>query len=283
MFTCCRPASGHWGASTIREMPMGLELTPRLELVDQLWADLTRALPAAELGRIRGGLDVWAGARAADLAPGQRTMFDLYMPGLPSAPWNDAGDFACTRLLEEAYFELRAELDEALADGLPMQPFGRAPDGRPLVPGPVDPGWTEIKLHWMNRPVEANCALLPRAAAVMEAVFAESRVLSLFSYLALAPGARSGEHSDPINALVSCHLGLHVPPDCGLRVAGESRSWLEGRCIAFDNSYPHEAWNDHATQTRIVLAVHGPHPDLSIVEREALAWLAQRLLGADPP
>ncbi len=221
-------------------------------------------------------------ARAADLAPGQRQMFDLFVPGLPTSPWNDAADFVCTRLLEEAYDELRAEFDDALANGLPMQQFGRAPDGRPLLRERVDPGWREIKLHWMNRPVAANCELLPRAAAVMEAVFAESKVLSLFSFLALEPGARSGEHSDPLNALVSCHLGLHVPPGCGLRVGGESRSWLEGRCIAFDNSYAHEAWNDHATQTRVVLAVHGPHPDLSVVEREALAWLAQRLLAADP-
>ncbi len=64
---------------------------------------------------------------------------------------------------------------------------------------------------------------------------------------------------------------------------GESRSWVEGRCIAFDNSYPHEAWNDHATDTRIVLAVHVPHPDLSMAEREALAMLAERLLAADCP
>ena len=264
-------------------MTTQLTPAPRGQVADQLWADLTRELPASDLERIRGGLDVWAGERAADLAPGQRYMFDLFMPGLPSSPWSDVGEFAFAPLLEEHYDELRGELDDAISSGLPMQPFGRSPDGTPLLRGRVDPGWREIKLHWLNRPVAANCELLPRAAAVMEAVFAETKVLSLFSYLALEPGARSGEHTDPINALVSCHLGLHVPPGCGLRVAGESRSWLQGRCIAFDNSYPHEAWNDHTTQTRIVLAVHGPHPDLSMVEREALAWLAQRLLAADRP
>ncbi len=264
---------------------MTTELLPssRVQLADELWTDLTRELPASKLERIRGGLDVWAGARAAELAPGQRHMFDVFMPGLSASPWRDAGDFSFATLLEEHFDELRGELDAAIANGLPMQPFGRSPDGTPLMRARVDPGWREIKLHWRNRPVAANCALLPRAAAVMEAVFAETKVLSLFSYLALEPGARTGEHTDPINALVSCHLGLHVPPGCGLCVAGETRSWRERRCIAFDNSYPHEAWNDHATERRIVLAVHGPHPDLSVVEREALAWLAQRLLPPDGP
>ena len=261
-------------------MTTELSLSSRAQIVDELWTDLTRDLPASKLERIRGGLDVWAGMRAAELAPGQRQMFDLYMPGLPSSPWGDPGEFAFAPLLEEHFDELRAELDDAISKGLPMQPFGRSPDGTPLMRARVDAGWRELKLHWRNRPVAANCALLPRAAAVMDAVFAESKVLSLFSYLALEPKARSGEHSDPINAFVSCHLGLHVPPGCGLRVAGETRSWFEGRCIAFDNSYPHEAWNDHATETRIVLAVHGPHPDLNLAEREALAWLAARLLPA---
>ena len=45
----------------------------------------------------------------------------------------------------------------------------------------------------------------------MHEVVAETKALSLFSYLALEPGARAAEHTDPINALVSCHLGIHVP------------------------------------------------------------------------
>ena len=79
--------------------------------------------------------------------------------------------------------------------------------------------------------------------------------------------------------MASCHLGVIVPPGCGLRFGDETRKWTEGRCLTFDNSYPHEAWNDHPTDTRVVLAVHAPHPDLSEPEREALAWLAARVLS----
>lgn len=248
-------------------------------MADDLWSGLTARLPAAELGRIGGALDVWAGRRRPEPAPGQRCMFDLFAPGIPAQPWYDPAAFAFRDLLEAHHEELRRELVAALAGRLQMHPFGRAPDGAPLPTGAAPAGWNELKLWWRIGPVAATCALLPRAAAIMRDVVAETRVLSLFSFLALEPGGRAPEHTDPINALASCHLGIVVPDGCGLRVGGESRSWVEGKCIAFDNSYPHEAWNDHPTATRLVLAVHGPHPDLTVVERDALAWLATRLLG----
>ena len=254
-------------------------LAGRAATADELWDGLTAALPEAELGRIHGALDIWAGRRQPDPAPGQRCMFDLFVPDLPAQPWYDPDAFGYRDLLEAHHEELRDEVLAAVGNGLQMQPFGRAPDGAALPTGAVPAGWNEVKLWWRTGPVERACALLPRAAALMHEVVADAKALSLFSYLALEPGGRAAEHTDPINALASCHLGIVVPDGCGLRVGGESRSWIEGRCIAFDNSYPHEAWNDHPTTTRLVLAVHGPHPGLTLTEREALAWLAARVLG----
>ena len=264
-------------------MPTQLTPSPRGQLADEVWFELTRRLPAANLHRIRGMLDVWTGQRDPELAPGQRCLLDVFMPGVPSSPWYDAAEFACASLLEQHYHELRAELDHALAYGLQWQPYGRPPESAPLPIGRAAAGWKEIRLCWVNRPVRVNCEQLPRAAAVMTAVLAESHLVAHFVYLALEAGARIPLHTDPVNALAACHLAMSVPPGCGLRVGGEWRSWVEGRCLAFDNSYPHEAWNDHPTDTRIVLAVHVPHPDLSAVERQALALLTERLLAADRP
>jgi aspartyl/asparaginyl beta-hydroxylase (cupin superfamily) len=47
-------------------------------------------------------------------------------------------------------------------------------------------------------------------------------------------------------------LGLVVPPGCLLRVAGETRAWQEGRCLIFDDTLEHEAWNN-SDQPRGVL------------------------------
>jgi aspartyl/asparaginyl beta-hydroxylase (cupin superfamily) len=59
-----------------------------------------------------------------------------------------------------------------------------------------------------------------------------------------------------------CHLGIDVPAGCGIRVGGVERSWERGRCIVFDDSFPHEAWNE-SDEPRIVLIVDVWHPDLS--------------------
>ena len=264
-------------------MTTQLTPSPRGQLADQIWVELTSRLPAANLDRIRGMLDVWTGQRDPELAPGQRCLLDVFMPGVPSSPWYDAADFACTSLLEEHYDELRAELDLALARGLQWRPYGQPPGSEPLPIGRAPAGWKEIRLCWGTQRVGVNCEQLPRAAAVMDDVLAESHLVAHFVYLALEAGARIPPHTDPLNALTACHLAMSVPTGCGLRVGGEWRAWDEGRCLAFDNSYPHEAWNGHPTDTRIVLAVHVPHPDLSAAERQALAWLTERLLAADRP
>ncbi len=34
-----------------------------------------------------------------------------------------------------------------------------------------------------------------------------------------------------------------MPPRCALRVANEVRAWKEGKCLVFDDTSEHEAWN----------------------------------------
>ena len=74
---------------------------------------------------------------------------------------------------------------------------------------------------------------------------------------------------------MSLHLGIVVPRGCGLRVCGEERSWEEGKCFAFDNSFAHEAWN-RGDSRRIIFAVYLAHPSTTAVEREALRRLHLR-------
>jgi aspartyl/asparaginyl beta-hydroxylase (cupin superfamily) len=59
-----------------------------------------------------------------------------------------------------------------------------------------------------------------------------------------------------------CHLGIEIPGNCGVRVRGEARTWEAGRCIVFDDSFEHEAWN-HSAQRRVVLIIDFWHPGLS--------------------
>lgn len=48
--------------------------------------------------------------------------------------------------------------------------------------------------------------------------------------------------------------------------------WQEGRCLVFDDSFEHEAWN-HNDRARMVLLIQFWHPDLSAAEIWALKEL----------
>lgn len=63
---------------------------------------------------------------------------------------------------------------------------------------------------------------------------------------ALEPHSKIVPHFGDTNAVIRCHLGLHIPatlPNCGLRVKGIERSWEQGKVIGFVDAYVHEAWN----------------------------------------
>jgi len=48
-------------------------------------------------------------------------------------------------------------------------------------------------------------------------------------------------------------MGLVVPTGCILKVNGIEGTWEEGKCIVFDDTFRHEAWNPSYDTTRIVL------------------------------
>ena len=53
------------------------------------------------------------------------------------------------------------------------------------------------------------------------------------------------------------HLGLIVPGSegsCRIRVGNDVRCWKEGKSLIFDDSHPHEVWND-CDSYRVVLFV----------------------------
>ena len=68
---------------------------------------------------------------------------------------------------------------------------------------------------------------------------------------------------------------------CRLRVAGETRVVEEGRCLVFDDSFEHEAWNDDPSATRIVLILDVWHPDLHPKEVKFLNYLQKAALKTE--
>lgn len=91
----------------------------------------------------------------------------------------------------------------------------------------------------------------------------------------LLPGTEIKPHYGSINGRLIVHLPLIVPQNCGgLRVAGETREWVQGQCLVFDDSFEHSAWN-HSDQTRVVLILDTWNPALSPAERDGFSALLQ--------
>lgn len=85
----------------------------------------------------------------------------------------------------------------------------------------------------------------------------------------LQPGVHVKAHWGPTNTRIRLQLALHVPAGGTLRVGTETRTWEEGKCLVFDDSWEHEAENP-SNRPRSVLIVDVWHPDLSDEQRDAL-------------
>ena len=73
----------------------------------------------------------------------------------------------------------------------------------------------------------------------------------------LLPHKHIPEHCGPYKGVIRYHLALKVPhssTDCQIRVGNEIRHWQEGKSLIFDDTFPHEAWNQ-TNDIRVVLFV----------------------------
>ena len=184
-------------------------------------------------------------------------------PGLASKPWHDPADFPIVTLLEEAYPEIRREID------------AMAPTSYHREAERIDRtgAWDVLMFYERGRKHEATCARCPVTASVIEHASTVKTLAGLIYASRLQPHTHIAAHRGPTNMRVRCHLGLRVPRgDCAIRIADHARPWTEGRCIVFDDSFDHEAWN-HTDSERVVLIVDLWHPDLAQSEVALLQGL----------
>jgi aspartyl/asparaginyl beta-hydroxylase (cupin superfamily) len=80
----------------------------------------------------------------------------------------------------------------------------------------------------------------------------------------LAPGTHIKPHTGSSNLRVRHHLALDVPEPgrVTLTVDGDTRTWSEGRCLVFDDSFVHEV-HHRGERPRAILSVDVWHPSLT--------------------
>lgn len=199
----------------------------------------------------------------------------LHFPFLPADEFFPRAHFPWFAALETEAGAIRAEY-LALAAGTTagFVPYVTQPANTP------DNSWTPLNntLDWSVQylwrfgaaqpETQAACPATTAALAAVPLLDIEGRGPTAF-FSVLRPGTRIPPHSGVTNTRAIVHLPLVVPPDCGFRVGGETRRWIEGEAFAFDDTIEHEAWND-SDSPRAVLILDVWNPHLSAAERTLL-------------
>ena len=256
---------------------------------------LRERYPAGELTRIDAALQILAGERQRKYDhPLQRPEL-FFIPGLRPIPWFERDQFEWVPRVEEAFPAVKAELETLLPDREDFTPYlhgtrgqeAKTPEGTDFSHLAGNLSWSAYHLHKGHR-IDDHCARCPQTAALMDSLplpVAEGWMPETF-YSVLAPGEHIIPHLGQMNGRLTIHLGLIIPPDCGIRVGDETRGWEEGKVLAFDDSFLHEAWN-RSDRERAVFIFEAWHPDMSAAEIDGVQhflktrtrWLEQ--VGAE--
>jgi len=179
--------------------------------------------------------------------------------------------------LESNWRVIRAELDH-------LRSAFDVPALIDVIPGEqavTDARWRMLHLRYFEQPIEQNCALCPRTAALLREI--PGLISATFSIL--QPGARISPHRALFAGVLRYHLGLIVPArtdSCALRVGDEIRHWGEGSSLLFDDTRQHEAWNlTDEDRAVLLLDVKRPLPAPLRWLNDAALWVMSRI--AIPP
>ncbi|WP_181807649.1 aspartyl/asparaginyl beta-hydroxylase domain-containing protein [Streptomyces shenzhenensis] len=203
------------------------------------------------------------------------------LPGLSATPWHDPHGYPelapLVEALESAHPAVKDELTAAWA--------GR----REAFSGYEhylmrQEDWQALYLYRGGALVEESAGPAPTAYRVLKEFAVDTgKICPLLEshFSTLLPGAVIAPHSDLWNFSINLHFAVDIPDGCSITVAGETRSWREGKCLLFDYSFEHEARNDGA-RPRTCLLVDLWHPETTVPERRALVALfteIRRLMG----
>jgi aspartyl/asparaginyl beta-hydroxylase len=228
--------------------------------------------PPASLERVERFVRTLQGlAPPIEDPPGQRPDL-LRFPGLSARPWHERDEFPWIPSLERRWHEVSVELDALLAQPDSFAPFV---DGAGAAYREEKFGLRDRRDAWMVFDLLSpeGSGRCPRTTDMVEQVIGE---VFLAQFSRLRPGTHLPAHFGLVNYQLTVHLGVRVPPGCTIRVGSETRAWTKGRCLIFDDSFEHEVWH-RGEGDRVVLLVRFPHPDLTVVEIDALADIEEEV------
>ena len=194
-----------------------------------------------------------------------------FVEGLTADEWWDTSRFDWTAPLEETAPLIKKELEQVLA----AEEVFKADSNFQQMMGN---GWTALRLQRMGEWNEENMSKFPITTKVVKSLQIPLAVRGVM-FARQQPGSGVEPHTDGRNFILTCHLGLSVPPvpagqeeGCWIKVGAQKRMWENNKSIIFDTSFTHETKNE-TNEDRFVLIIDFWHPELTKDERDALAWI----------
>ena len=135
--------------------------------------------------------------------------------------------------------------------------------------------WKVYGLFSCRKRLKDHCAQCPETAKLL----GQMPNLVTAGFSTLLPGTRIKPHKGYSGSVLRCHLGLVTPEDCALSVAGTVKKWRAGKCLVFDDTSLHEAWNRSAEpRTVLIIDFKKEGRDFSLLDKikmEALYFLVE--------
>lgn len=253
-----------------------------------IWKYISSLIPLEELERVKEFMCFLSGKKhPSNILMNQEVNPRLYFPGLTSKPWYDTGLVPGTKVIESSFNLIQNEFNQLFQNTDLLKPYDNNSElfreyikhssSLSNTPNYNKSAFDEqaplsFYFHQLSGFVNESYKTCPCTAKTLSKLsIAREAYFSI-----LKPRTRIFPHSDKANFIVTCHLGISIPPKCGIEVAGTKQIWHEGECIVFDSSFIHEVWNN-SDQLRGILLVDLWHPDLTKYEVEAISFILKSL------
>lgn len=255
----------------------------RPRVFDAVLEPLRQKYGRSELTRVEECLAIYLSDQAPPTPDARQRPKFLYFPGVPSQTYYPTERFPWQSDLEAATEAIREELRSVLAENRPLLPFlgEQSPEAlkEHLSSSSAEPAsWDGFFFYRHGVRFDEECARCPYTSGLLDSLplvrIRDHAPETLFSVL--RPGTHILPHRGVTNTRLVTHLPLIVPSDCAISVGGEIHEWKEGRCVTFDDTFEHEAWN-RSNETRVVLILDSWNPDLTDVERVAVTDLVEAI------
>ncbi len=254
----------------------------RAEYLQDAYSEIRRAHDPKALLRIDRALAGYLGkASVFSSHPTQRPKL-MFIPGLRSGGFLEPAVHPLVAPLLEAYPQMRAEFQSAMADEQGIEPFlgmAHEPGNDGYVSGPAGSSWDALFFFRHGRRYDLNHRRFPYTSAVLDSLDLcriDGQAPEV-CFSILRPHTRIEPHHGVTNARVVIHIPFQVPPGCHLELTGVGRHhWREGEPLVFDDTFEHSAENP-ADRPRGILLMDAWHPELTPPERAAFRAIIEAI------